>query len=812
MKRSFLLCLLVASLILPARAQQPAPGVVAGAVTEAATGSPIPSATVSLWSAADSSLVTGSITDADGRFRIEGVRMGAYELRVSFVGFRTLRQNVELTASAPRVDTGTLSLSEDAAQMEGVEVEAEREAMEVAIDRTIYNTKDQIVASGGNATDLLRNIPSVEVDAEGKVSLRGNQNVAILINGKPAPVPAEFISTFLQQLQAGTIERVEVIPNPSAKYEPDGMAGMLNIVLKQNTSLATNGTIMAGAVSNGSYNASANVNTNPGKWMLSATYGLRSDARHFGGNMFRANVGDATPILRQEDTSDMRMANHTLNGSADYTLNSQNSLYATALAALRGGGRDGLSASTSDGLRTARNTDIDTDAFTMDFAAGFRRVVTPSQHELTAEARFNQSRNGDLTRFDDLRYDAADVLAGRFIARDDKDNLNREASFQLDYTRPLPGEIKLEMGTKTTFRWLTDDTVRDTLAGSAYAADPRRSSTFDYDDQVYAAYAQVGAQRGKWSGQVGLRAEQATLGFDAAGFEQSSAVSRDYFSLYPSAFLQYSLTQAQQVKLSYSKRVNRPPTFLLSPILVEMDDKMGRRGNPDLKPEYTHAFEATYTAFGQGRTFTFTPFFRRTVDALRPKIEGSGIGGQYTQTITNADQSDSYGAEAIGTLRVGQKLNLMSNVSVYRMVTEAGASIESSLGNDLVAWTARGSASYTLRKGTDLQLFAFYRSPMEFSQMRMEGMLITDFAIRQALGEKLSLNLRLSDPMDWAEMNYYGEVRTDQESVFQEGRRYWGQRQVSATLTWNFGRQGPRPQRRPQQTPQPQQDGGGFGF
>ncbi len=812
MKTTLTLFILFACAVLPLRAQQqPAPsGVIAGRVVEATSPTPIPSATVSVWNARDSSLVTGTITDARGAFSIEGLRPGAYLLRISFVGFATQRHPVELTPTAMRFDAGTISLSEDAAMLADVEVEAEREAMEVAIDRTIYNTKDQIVASGGNASDLLRNIPSVEVDSEGKVSLRGNQNVAVLINGKPAPVPAEFIATFLQQLPAGTIERIEVIPNPSAKYDPDGMAGMLNIVLKKNTSLATNGTITAGGTSTGSYNASANLNANPGRWTLSGTYGFRNDARKMSGSMLRSTLLASVPQLNQTDETEMSMQSHMFNGSADYKLTDQNSLYATALATLRGGGRDGFATSFYEaGNRTTRATDTNQDAFTMDYTAGFRRVVTPSQHELTAEARYNRSRSEEAMRY----YDEAFVTAGtldyvKFI-RDDNDDRNQEASFQLDYTRPMPGALKLETGLKTTFRWLEDDIAREVAAADgAYVPDAAHTQQFSYDDQIYATYATLGGQQGKWGAQAGLRLEQATLAFTAGGLPQ--AYDNSYFSYYPSMFVTYGITQAQQLKLAYSKRVNRPPTFMLSPIAIEMDDKNHRMGNPDLKPEYTHAVEFTYTAFGQGRTLTVSPFFRRTVNALRPNVTYNAATQVTTQSIANADMSDSYGTDVTGTLRLGQKVNLMANANVYRMVTDAGASIESSLGRDMIAWTGRMNASINVRKGTDLQATAFYRSPMKFEQFKLDGLLITDFALRQALSPKLSLNLRVSDPMNWAQMHYRGELAA--QDFVQEGDRRWGQRAVSATVTWNFGQQGQRQQRRPRQQDQPQQDGGGFGF
>ncbi|GIV57634.1 MAG: hypothetical protein KatS3mg042_0547 [Rhodothermaceae bacterium] len=316
-----------------ARLQQMLVGQVEGTVRDAETGRPITTATVAVWSLPDSSLVTGAVTDDDGRFAIDRLRPGRYYVKVTFVGYKPyVSEALALTRQAPRADLGDIRLVPDTAQLEGVEVTAEREAVTFAIDRTVYNVKDQPVSLGGSATDVLQNVPSVEVDGEGKVSLRGNQNVAILINGKPAPVRGDFLPAFLQQIPSSMIERVEVIPNPSAKYDPDGMAGIVNIVLRQDAELGLGGGISLSAATGDKYNASGNLTYQKGRLTLAGSYGYRNDRRENGGYNFRENRY-STPLTLLEQNSDglRKNTSHLVNLSADYGLSDRNTLSASAM-------------------------------------------------------------------------------------------------------------------------------------------------------------------------------------------------------------------------------------------------------------------------------------------------------------------------------------------------------------------------------------------------------------------------------------------------------------------------------------------------
>ena len=788
------------------------PTLISGTVVEADGGQPLEAATVAVWTVRDTTLVTGTVTDERGRFAIPGLRPGAYTLRVSYIGYTSGAASVAIRPDAPRADAGTIRLAEDAEQLAEVQVEGERETMTVGIDRTVYNTKDQIASTGGNATDVLRNVPSVEVDADGKVSLRGNQNVAILINGRPAPVTGEFLANFLQAIPAGNVARVEVIPNPSARYEPDGMAGMLNLVLKERTEVGLNGTLGAGATSTGGYNGTASVNATRGPLAFAASYGYRRDLRAIEGLTDRTRFTDDALLLSQDEQNDVTNGSHLLNGSVDWTLSRQNTVTATGLLSRRWGRMRGDIANRFGAGETRDRTIAgDIAGWNGDASLAFRRTVEPQKNELTAEVRFNRSTNDDLQRFTETAYDAAGVEASApFLQRDERDNANRELIGQLDVVRPVAG-FKTEVGLKGTLRRLDDRLAAQSSVDGTLAADPARSLDFDYDERIAAGYAQASRQVGKVSFQGGVRTEFART--ELTDVASGAATANDRLAFFPSAFLTYAPTPARQFKLTYSKRVNRQQLFMLSPVPFYVDRFNIRQGNPDLAPEYTHSFEAGFTAFGQGRTLTLTPFFRRTVDAWRPQIQYNAETNVTTQTMYNAATNDSYGAEAIGTLRPNPALNLMLNLSAYRVVTDA-SNVEANLTNRTFQATARGSASITARPGTDLQLTAFYRSPMRFEQFRASGMLMTDVSVRQRLmGDKATLGLRVSDPLGVAKAHYRGQIEA--LDVVQEGDRRWGARAAFLTFSYAFGqpaRNQPQRRPRPQEQPQQQDGTGGFGF
>ncbi|HYE59044.1 MAG TPA: outer membrane beta-barrel family protein, partial [Rhodothermales bacterium] len=488
----------------------------------------------------------------------------------------------------------------------------------------------------------------------------------------------------------------------------------------------------------------------------------------------------------------------------------QNTLSATGLVSRRAGHMDVLTENNLGGTSQRNSTLVgDIRGWSYDASLAFRRVVAPQRNEITAEVRFNDSVNDDLQNFNEQAYNASGTPTGSpFVRRDQRDNHTQTATAQLDVIRPVSG-FKVETGLKGTLRTLRDDLDAQTSVNGTLQDDLVRSLDNGYEEQVYAGYVQASRKMGKFSFQAGVRLEQALT--DLTNRRTNTTTENDYFSYFPSAFVNYAPSPARQFKLTYSKRVNRPPIFMLSSVPQYLDQYNIRVGNPQLKPEYTHSFEAGFNAFAPGRTLSVTPFFRRTVNAFRPRIEYDQATNVTTQTIRNFDKNDSYGLEVVGTLRPSQKANLSLTGNASRIVTDGG-NVEANLTNRTFMAMLQGNATYTVRPGTDLQLTAMYRSPVKFEQFRSSGMLMTNLALQQKLlRDKATLGLRVADPLGIVRNHYRGQIEA--LDVVQEGDRRFQSRAAFLTFTYNFGkppRQRPTPVR---QTGEQQPDNtGGVGF
>lgn len=772
-------------------------GTIEGSVVGADTGSPLATATIAIWALPDSTLVTGGIADLSGSFEISPLDPGSYYLEASFVGYAPFRSEpFEISIDRRRVTLDQIRLQPNAAELEGVEVVAERAAVAFEIDRTVYNTRDQISASGGNATDLLQNIPSVEVDIDGKISLRGNQNVGILINGRPAPARGDALTSFLQQLSAEMIERIEVIPNPSAKFDPEGMAGMLNIVLKEGSELGTSGGITLGAGSTGEYNTSGNLNLQKGKLTVFSNYGFRSSERNSSGYTFRENrFIDPLTFLEQDSFGLRESRSHVANVNTDYAFDKQNTLSGSALFSTRSGNSNNSNqylelASPSDPTgRYDRLSLGDGSGTNLDFSTAFTRVLERNQNELTAEVRFNRSTNDDLDAFEEQVLSLRDGMPVdvRDRARERLDIAQSEWTGQFDLIRPIGG-LKLESGYKGTLSAMDNTLFSESQNGAgSFVADVTRNNTFDYQEQVHAAYGLLSGSIGPIDVQGGVRVEQVLTAFDLA--TTSESYDNDYRSVFPSGIVSWKPSQMRQVKLSYSKRVNRPRTSMLNPFTTFSDPQNLFVGNPYLKPQYTHAFELGLQQFSQKGSLSLTPYFRRTVDEME-RFKTVGTDGTSTTTWRNFDQSDSYGAELIGSVRFGRRFSGFASFNAYRVVTDA-----SSLGEDLassdLSWSTRANLSFNVREGLDLQGFWFYRAPREVAQGRIASFQVANLSVRQKLlNDKASLSLRISDPFN--QMGFSFEL--DSPTFYQLGERNWESRRATLTFTYNFG-QAPKQRR-----------------
>jgi outer membrane receptor protein involved in Fe transport len=781
------------------------PGEIRGTVVDAESNAPVGTASVEVWSAADSALVAGAIARPDGSFRIQGLRPGTYFLRVSMMGFGPQRTGqITIAAASPRANAGNVGLTRRAVVLETIGVEAERPAISIAPDRNSYSTRD-VAPAATTASEVLESVPSVQVDADGKVSLRGNENVVVQINGRPSPIRGEQLAGYLRQLPANTLDRVEVIPNPSARQDPEGMAGIINIVLKQNVDLGLSGGLTLAASTADRYTASGNLGyqRGPATWFLS--YGFSSDDRDQQGVNDRTRLGAVrTPLSFTEQ--DIRGAQgnggHNFNGTLDYRLGERDVLSNALVLNLRGATDEALSAYTElDGTRLLlseyeRVRDAHTDNWMGDYTLAWKRTIEPRTHELSAEVRVNANDEDDRT---DLwrQTTSGGALSDAEIQRTDARQY--QLNGQVDYTRGLAERTKLETGYKGTARWLDNDyTVLSDALGTGVWVRDDQSNALEFDETVNAVYGVLSHGTGALELQGGLRAEYATRDFSLASSGES--FPHRYTSLFPSALVSYNLSDRTQVKLSYSRRIRRPGTQELNPFPTFFDLQNVFLGNPRLNPEYTDAIELGVQHSGQLGSVQLSPFYRRTTDVIRFIVDTDDVvAGREVTSISfkNLDTGSSWGADLNGTLRLGQRFNGLAAFNVFKMVTE-GTSGESSLSSDAVTWSARFNGTWNVTPRTAFTAMYFYRAPMQIEGGKFDAFGFANLALRQKMyGDRMNVTLRVSDPFNTQRFR----VSAGDDNVIQLTERTFTSRAVHLGVQYTFGR--PPRVRQPRQDEQP---------
>ena len=790
-----------------APAQPPAagPGEIRGTVVDAASNAPVPSASVEVWSAADSALVAGAIARPDGTFRIQGLRPGAYYLRVSMMGYGPQRTGqITVAAASPRANAGNIGLERRAVALEALTVEADRPAVSIAPDRNSYSIRD-VAPAATTASEVLESVPSVHVDADGKVSLRGNENVVVQINGRPSPIRGQQLAGYLRQLPANTLDRVEVIPNPSARYDPEGMAGIINIVLKQNVDLGLSGGLSLAASTADRYTGSGNLGYQAGAATWFISYGFNADARNQRGLNDRTRLGaQRAPVsFTEQDTRGAQGATgHNFSGTLDYRLGRRDVVSNALMLNGRGSTDETLSEYNElDGTRLLlaayeRVRDSRADNWMGDYTLAWKRTIEPRTHELGAEVRLNANNEDDRTALWRQTAPGGAQSDGEIHQTDAR---QYQVSGQVDYTRGLAARTKLETGYKGTARFMDRDftVMSDPLGTGAWVRDDR-SNALEFDETVNAVYGVLSHGTGKLELQGGLRAEYATRDFSLA--DAGESFPHSYTSFFPSGLASYNLSDNTQVKVSYSRRIRRPGTQELNPFPTFFDLQNVFVGNPRLDPEYTDAVELGLQHSGKLGSVQLSPFYRRTTDVIRFIIDTDDVvSGREVTSISfkNLDTGNSWGADVNGTLRLGQKFNGLAAFNVFKMVTE-GTSGESAVSSDAVTWSVRFNATFNLTRRTAFQTMYSYRAPMQVEGGKFDAVSLAQLILRQKMfGERMNLTLRVSDPFNTMRFR----LRAADDNLIQLTERAFTSRAVHLSVQYNFGR--PPRVRQPTQEEQP---------
>lgn len=746
--------------------QMPAIGHLMGKVIDAKTKAPVEYATVVLINKRDSS-VTGGVTNGKGRFDISQIKLGPYQMKITFIGYDTY-ESPNIIRLSPRgdgveQDLGTITLKPSAAMMEELEVTAERDVMEMSLDRKVINVAKNIAAEGGSASEVLANIPSVDVDIDGNVSLRGSQNVTILIDGKPSGLTGASRQAILEQIPASTIDRIEVITNPSAKYDPDGMSGIINIVTKQNALRGMNGSITMNVGTRNKYNATGTLNYRKGKWNLNSNYSYRYDSRFRWGTNLRETITDTeSEFLDQSNDGNWLRTSHTIKLGADYSINTKNELSFSLLynnnefertEAItyrlldHAGALTELSFRDNDRL-SGRNS--------IDFNLGYTKKFNRPRQELSIQARHSISPGDNQSFFNEQEYnlDYTPANVDPFIQNNITDATTKFTVIQADYVNPISKKVKYELGYKSIIRDMANDFFSQSLDNDLgeYIPDNDLNNNFEYNEQVHAVYGIYTRSLGKFTVQAGLRLEQALTESDLIT-DNSPAFENDYFSAFPSGFLSYKISQNDEFRASYSRRINRPRTRQLNPFLNVSDPLNTRQGNPNLLPEYIDSYEVSYSHSWKNFTLSTSVYWREIHDMIRRFKTVDEHGVSFT-TYENLLGGRSYGTELVFNGKVAKWWDINLSGNLYRSEVD-GSNLEADLNNEATSWSAKVTSSWDFKKDFQLQISGRYRAPFAITQGEILEFYSMDVALKKkVLKGKGSVTVRVSDIFDTRQFSF----------------------------------------------------------
>lgn len=749
--RARLICvlLILAPVISFAQPNLPtSPAKVVGTLIDAETEEPIGFANVIIYTVQDS-MITGTTTDINGKFFFENVPLGDYRVEMSFIGYDTENREVELNEIERVFSIGDVILGTAGQNLDEVVVTAERAVMELGLDRKVFNVEKSIAAAGGSAEDLLRQLPSISVDLEGNISLRGSGNVRFLINGRPSGLVGSDPATYLKSLSATNIERIEIITNPGAAYDPDGTAGLINIVLKNKREDGFNASINLNAGTGNKFDGSLDMNWRKGKFNSFAGVSGRYDERFFTGFRNQSGVIEDSSFTRRFTFDGDRIRKSTT-----FKLGTEYSLGKRATISLQGNYQLENGQSNNDRVTSFFNSanELDSESSRLEtepsdetdyeISANYTTTFKKEGRSLSANISYSQNDEFEQENYDETILDASGTLLETLLQQSPALEDRTQVVGQLDYEQAI-GDYKLSAGWRSTLQELTTDSEFATFDGNQFIVNQQQSNLYTYKEDIHAVYVSFGGKIDAITFSAGLRAEQAyttssLIEPDVDVFEN------DYLKLYPSVFAGYAFDDNTTLQASYSRRINRPRAWALNPFVDRGDPFNLRSGNPFLLPELINSFELNVQQRHGLGTLTAGIYFRQLNDIIS-RISVSQPGGVTLSTRGNLDRGRNYGIELINTLRIGKKLELTASANGYKSEIIGRADDENIDANGYL-FSGNLQGGYKLPGNIQAQFTYFYRSPGVRPQGRISTIQSFDLGFRKdVMDKKGAITLRVTD-------------------------------------------------------------------
>ena len=795
---------------------------VTGKVVEKESNIPLEYATVTFKIANNDSIIDGGITDPNGNFSVE-VPPGIYDISVEYISYKTKDYNSKNINED--INLGTVALELDVESLDEVEIVAEKTTVEVKLDKKIYNIGQDLTTAGGTVSDALNNVPSVSVDIEGGISLRGNENVRILINGRPSALAGFGDTNVLSQLPAEAIERVEVITSPSARYDAEGTAGILNIVLRQKETLGFNGSfnLTAGNPDNVGLNASINYRTE--KFNLFTNLSWRyfdaprtsfTDVTYFD----RLDDGEIVePEYRRiiEDQEVERLnRNYNANVGMEYFIDKSSSITggifyrigSDADLALNSSERFNDGTVVEQTLRREKETEQDNSyQLTLNY---IKRFGEDSDHRLTADFQFENDAEDGFTNLNEDYITTNQTNPEPFQQEQEfTEEVQKEYLIQADYVLPLGEDSRFEAGYRGTFEnEVTDYRLeQENIATGNLIVNDTITNIFDYDENVNALYTQYGSKFGKFSFLLGLRLEHTQLKgnidsrltdeelVEAFGFPIQTNFDNNYLGLFPTLNIIYNLgsddsDSEESITLGYNRRINRPRGWFINPFPTRSSRTNVFQGNPNLQPAFASAFDVGYLKRWEDFTLTTSVYYQYETDSFERVQENTGQqttdGIDIIRTIPiNLSTNARTGAELGILYNPADWLRLNSSFNFFQFETEGEFNgVDYSAKN--TSWFARLSSKVILPWNIDWQTNARYRGAIQDAQSDTDGILSIDLAFSKELFDNsLTVSLNVRDLLNSRRRE--SVTTTDFFRRFRDSQ--WRVRQINLAVIYRFNQQ-----------------------
>lgn len=747
-------------------------------------------------------VVKGAMSDEAGEFLIEGVANGTYTLRVSFMGYADATKTFNITGKNKKVKLGNIEMYEDTKMLNEVEVVAQGSQGRFEIDKKVFSVDQSIAAAGGDATEVLQGIPSVEVDNDGGVSLRNNSNVEIWINGKPSGLTDENRGQVLEQMPAENIESVEIITNPSAKYSPEGSAGVINIVLKKDIKPGYYGSVNAGlshAVRSDKVGErlGGSVTFNAGKWDGTANIGFRNDYKGSETDVdryYNASDGTLSSVMYQDTWQRTRRTGINGNLALNYRINDAHTIGVSGRVGWRDQGYDSKMKYTKE------------DAVADTVQRQYSRIVDGSRNPLNVNAQIDHGWNFDKfgsslqTSFlyshfgDDKNYNYLQQGYNDLDQNQITNNDNTTYEFKSDLTKKIKTHI-IEAGVNVKYQDRKSNSSVEDYNGSSYVQNALLVNDYRYKEQLYAAYLSYGSRIKNFGYQLGIRGEYVIVDNSSNGIANPQ---KSYFQPFPTVFLSYALPRNNEIQLNYTRRINRPRGGKLNSYHDVSDSTNVSFGNPDLDPEYVTALELNYIKSWEKHTFSASLYYHFTEDVIR-SFQFMDVDSVLNTTYMNTTKESQAGAEFVLKNTIAKWFNLTTTLNLfYEKIDASDFSLPASLlggvtpidsrihiaGDEDFSWSAKAMGNFMFTKTFTGQLTAAYRSARLVTQGEQKGFFTLDLGLRKTFwNKKLSLAFTARDILN--------SRKTEKTTTSEHFKQYYKSvpfgPNFRLTATYNFG-------------------------